>query len=181
MPFSVSGGLQLRANGAPAWKQVTPWFGVTPVPQRLTMTPAQELAAEIMAASRPGEPMTEHQFDAGAMIKDVVRQMKAGNGAAGAVELAGGIQTGELNPDAAHVMIERMKYTPLQFQVHNMTAEAAMRVWAVANTSEREQLGNIIRLKVANSRTIPPAVKVGMIEALGGRKGEEPNAPTGQH
>jgi hypothetical protein len=35
--------------------------------------------------------------------------MKAGNGAAGAVELAGGIQTGELNPDAAHVMIERMK------------------------------------------------------------------------
>jgi hypothetical protein len=48
-------------------------------PPKATIPPAQELAAEIMAASRPGEPMTKHQFDAGAMIKDVVRQMKAGN------------------------------------------------------------------------------------------------------
>jgi hypothetical protein len=154
VPFSISGGAQLRQDDAPAWKQLAPYFGITPVPQRLTMTPAQELSAEITSASMPKEPMTPQQSYRSKLLRDVVKQIKAGNRPEAASLLAGGLQNNILNEAAAQTIIDRLQYNPLQFQVHHMTPDAAMRVWRLASSQERAQLLPIIGAKVANSKTL---------------------------
>jgi hypothetical protein len=53
-----------------------------------------------------------------------------------------------LNEPAVRTMIERLRYDPLQFQVHHMSAEAAMRVWRVANEQERRRLLPIVAVKL---------------------------------
>lgn len=168
-PFSVSGAQQLAVNAAPAWKQVAPFFGLTPVPMRQTMTPAQELAAETFAASMPKEAMTQQQADRSKLVRDVVKQMKSGQSAAGATELANGVKTGALNPDASALVMSRMLYNPLQFQVHHLEPEAAMRVWRVANEAERGQIRGLISVKVANSQSLTAGQKTGFLSELGGK------------
>lgn len=162
VPFSVSGAIKMNENGSPAWKQVAPYFGVTPAPARLTMTPAQELAAEISAASMPKEPRTQESYDRSQIIKSVVRDLQAGNRAQAKAELRGGFDQGKLSPGAAQTLVERLQYTPLQFQVHFMNPEAAMRVWRVANANERQQLQPIIGAAIANSKTMPMAQKLAL-------------------
>lgn len=159
VPFSVSGAAQMHQAGTPAWKQVAPFFGVTPVPARQNMTPAQELAAEIMSASLPTGAMTLHQFEAGKLLKDIVQQMKTGQAAAGIKAASSGIAAGSLNPNTAGLLVERLKYNPLQFQVHHLSAENAMRVWRISNDVEKQQLRGILGVKILNAETLSAAQK----------------------
>lgn len=164
-PFAVSGAMKLKENNAPAWKLVAPFFGFTPVPARQTMTPAQELAAETMAASLPSAPMTNAQFEQHQLMKDILRQIKENPGA-GSRALADGIARGEINPDKATQLVEHLKYNPLQFQVHHMTAEAAMRVWRIANDQEKEQLRGIMAVKVLGAHALSPQQKRVMLKEI---------------
>lgn len=157
VPFSVSGAMKLKDDAAPMWKQIAPFFGVTPAPARMSMTPAQELAAEITAAAMPTEPRTREAYERAQTIKDVVKSIKAGNQPAAVEALRGGLQSGILNESAAQVLVDRLQYNPLQFQVHHMTPEAAMRVWRVAGPDERAQISAIVTAKVVNSKTLPAA------------------------
>ena len=166
VPFSVAGRQKLADDAAPAWKQIAPFFGITPVPSRITMTPAQELAAEITAAAMPKEPRTQEQFEKSKTIKDVVKAIKAGNQPQAVDMLRGGLQKGILNEQAAQTILERLQYNPLQFQVHNMTAVAAMRVWRVASPDEQTQLKPIIAAKVINSKTLDPKLAAGYLDEL---------------
>jgi hypothetical protein len=59
-------------------------------------------------------------------------------------------------------IVDKLQYTPLQFQVHHMDVPAAMRVWRVASSAERDQpsktgqsLRSMIETKIANSKTLP--------------------------
>jgi len=166
IPFSVSGAMKLREDSTPAWKQVAPFFGVTPVPSRMTMTPAQEMAAEITAAAMPSEPRTQASYDRSQLLKQVVRDIKAGQQPKAIAELRGGLDKGILNEAAAQTLVERLQYTPLQFQVHNMTPEAAMRVWRVANADEQMQLLPIVQSKVENSKALTIPEKVAYLREL---------------
>jgi hypothetical protein len=159
VPFSISGAIKLNDDAAPAWKQVAPFFGITPAPSRMTMTPAQELASEITAAAMPKAPRTQEQYDRSKLVKQVVRDIKAGDFQRATTGLEGGLDKGILNENAAVTIIDRLQYTPLQFQVHNMTAEAAMRVWRVANPDERTTLAEILAHKIENSKTLPDEKK----------------------
>ena len=165
VPFSVSAVRQMQKDQTPAWKQVAPFFGVTPVPARMTMTPAQELAAEITAAAMPSEPRTRESYDRSQLIKQIVRDIKGARTNAVA-ELRGGLDKGILNEAAATTLIDRLQYSPLQFQVHNMTPPAAMRVWRVANPQERAQLQPMIQAKVANSVSLSLADKMAYLREL---------------
>jgi len=155
-PFSVSGLMKLRDDAAPVQKQIMPFFGLTVAPSRMTMTPAQALAAEITQGSMPREPRTPEQFDRAKLIKQAVQQLKNGNAPAADELLRGGIERRLLNAGSAQVIIDRLRYSPLQFQVHHMTPDAAMRVWRVANDAERALLKPIIVSKVGGSRTLAP-------------------------
>jgi len=166
-PFSVSGAAKLKEDAAPAWKQVAPFFGVTPVPQRLTMTPAQELASEIMSATMPSAPRTKEQFDRSKLLKEIIAGIKSGGDAPEWVaSLAGGLDAQLLAPNTVEIMLQRLKYNPLQFQVSHFTPEAAMRVWVLANAQEQEDLAPIIAAKIARAKTLWTPEKAALLEKM---------------
>lgn len=168
VPFSVSGAMKLREDAAPLQKQILPFFGITPAPSRMTMTPAQELASELMAAAMPSAPRTQEQFDKSKLVKDAVRAIKTGSREK-TKAFTEAIASGKINADAMTVLIDRLKYSPLQFQVHHLNADDAMRVWRVANAQEREQLEPIIAMKVLNSKTVPVERKGAYLRELTGK------------
>lgn len=157
VPFSVSGARQLQANDAPAWKLVAPFFGVTPVASRILMTPAQEAASEIMAAASAGT-RTREQSDQAQAIRDIIKQMKTDR-QGGVDKLADGIDKGTLNPNAAVMLLQRLHYDTLQFQVHHMTPDAAMKVWRLATPEEKERLWPIVSTKIAHAESLPEGRK----------------------
>lgn len=163
-PFALTGIQQMRQNDSPAWKSAAPFFGFTPVPQRLTMTPAQELASELMANG--ADVQTQEQFDRKKVITDAVAQIKKGNPSAGLSALASGLQSETLNPNAMQVMIDRLKYNPLQFQVSHLTPAAAIRVWNIATDDEKASLKPILAAKIANAKTMWPTDKAKMLQNL---------------
>ena len=148
IPFSVSGAQRLAEDEAPTWKRVAPYFGVTPVPARITLSPAQELAAEITAAALPVGARTRQQSDRSKLLAEIVRDFKTGKTAAARSALAGGISAGVLNENSMDVMMTRLQYTPLQFQVQHMNRDSAIRVWRLANEQERDQLRGIVQAKM---------------------------------
>jgi hypothetical protein len=166
IPFSVSGYLKLHQDATPAWQQAAPFFGITPAPARMSMTPAQELAAEITAAAMPKEPRTQASYDRSQLIKQVVKDLKTGNRPQAVAELRGGLQAGILNEGAAQTLVERLQYTPLQFQVHHMTPEAAMRVWRLASPDEQTQLKAIVLSKIANAKGLDPQQAAAYVKEL---------------
>ena len=146
IPFSVSGTLKLREDAAPLHKQLMPFFGFTPVPKRLSYSPAQELAAEIMANAMPSGPRTREQYDRSKLIAEMAAKIKVG----GDIDVP-------INPAWSALLIDRLEYTPLQHQVHHFSAAAAMRVWRVANEQERASLRAIITAKLGSkSSSAPP-------------------------
>jgi hypothetical protein len=166
IPFSVSGTQQLREDDAPLRKQVLPFFGITPAPARLTMTPAQALASDIIGDSMPKGPRTREQFDKSTIIKEIVADMKARKPDA-VNQMTDAIRSGKLQPAAIDTILNRVRYSPLQFQVLNMEAEPAMRVWRVANDQERQALRPLIAPKILNSKTVPVAQKQAHLQELG--------------
>ena len=173
-PFAVSGALKLREDDAPLWKQVAPFFGITPAPARFSMTPAQELAADLTAAAMPKGVRTQEQFDRSKALKDVVQQIRKEGPQAAAETLRGGLQAGTLTPHTVQTLIEKANYTPLQFQVHHMEATAAMRVWRVASPPERETLRNIIGVKVMGAQALPMDRRMQFLRELGFQPGAKP-------
>jgi hypothetical protein len=148
---------------------VLPYFGITPVPTRLTMTPAQELAAELMAEQMPAAGKTREQFDKARLIRDLVADFKSKD----AEKIAGardqfydGVRRGMLTPDSVRVILDKMVFTPLQFQAHMMDVGSAMRVWRVANDQEKPALRAIIEMKVLGSRVVPQEEKVKFLREL---------------
>ena len=166
IPFSVSGIQKLREQDSPARKSIAPFFGVTPVPGRITMTPAQERAANIMVKAMPEEPRTQEQYDKSKLIKDIAKQIKTGKPEAARDALRGGLQAGTINEAAMQTLIDRLKYNPLQFQVHHMTPAAAMQVWRLANADERAQIKPIIAAIVANSKSLDQKLAIGYLQEL---------------
>jgi hypothetical protein len=157
-PFSVSGAMKLREDASPMQKQVLPFFGITPAPSRMTMTPAQELASDLMASGMGDEPLTQEQFDKSKMIRDAVRAIKTGKGD-GTKVLGEAIASGKLNPDATSALIDRLKYTPLQFQVFHLGTADAMKVWRVADPNEQAELQPLLVTKILNSKVVKPEDK----------------------
>lgn len=156
IPFSVSGVQKLQELKAPIQQQILPFFGITPVPVRLTMSPAQELAAEITAANLPSAPRTQEQFDRTKLVREILQDFRDGQNTAGRTALAQGFQTGRLNVNTVTTILDKLQYTPLQFQVHHMDVPTAMRVWRVARPDERTSLTPMLALKVATSKTLTP-------------------------
>lgn len=167
IPFSVAGMMKLREGSAPAWQQIAPFFGITPAPTRMTMTAAQELAAEITAAAMPTAPRTQEQYEKSQTIREAVQAIKAGTpSVAKEILLRGGLNPTNLNAAASQTIVDRLKFSPLQYQVHNMTAVAAMQVWRVADTNEQALLKPIIAAKIENSKTLGTSQQVIYLDEL---------------
>lgn len=158
VPFSVSGIQKLKEQGSPAWKFWAPYVGITPVPMRMTMTPAQELSAEIMQGFMPSAPRTREDADERTLLKQLVDDLKRGQAdparrqAALKLMADNGARLAEtLTPERLVVLAKQVGYTPLQFQVHMMPADYALKVWAIASDDERRLLAPIMASKLGRT------------------------------
>ncbi|HUB86348.1 MAG TPA: hypothetical protein VMB22_00535, partial [Verrucomicrobiae bacterium] len=80
--------------------------------------------------------------------------------------LHAGLDAQTLDPDTMAIMLNRLKYTPLQFEVSHFTPDAALRVYKIATPAEQAQLRPILLAKLARARTLWPAAKVQMMESV---------------
>jgi N12 class adenine-specific DNA methylase len=169
VPFSVSGQMKLAEDGSPAWKRWAPYVGITPVPQRMTMTPAQELASEIMHGFMPKRPRTKTEAEEAKLLRTLVDDLKAGQEEKlrSLIQEKGARLAESLTPERMVVLAKKVGYTPLQFHTHMMPAEDALRVWRIASPSERMQLASIMATKLGNVRD--PVVLRKAMEVLGSR------------
>ncbi len=177
VPFSFSAAMKLYDDGSPGWKLIAPFFGLTPVPLRDTMSPAQNLAAEIMQGSMPQEAMTLDQAARGKLVRDIVHKFKNGDQSGAAEDLTTAVQTQALAPNAASLFFSKIKYTPLQFQVNHFTPEQAMRVWRLANPAEQEELRLLVGRKINAADSLPFDTKMKMMNEVTGSISSQTPAP----
>jgi hypothetical protein len=173
-PFAVAGMQKLQEEGAPPWKFWAPYIGITPVPQRMTMSPAQELASEIMAGFMPSAPRTREDMEESQLLKTLVDDLRRGQSDPSRAEHArkfisenAGRLAETLTPERMVVLAKHVGYSPLQFQVHMMPAEYALKVWKVASPQERLLLAPILASKL--SRTKDPKVRRQALDMLNAR------------
>lgn len=171
IPFSVSGAQKLHEDpGAGATEWVLPFFGVVPAKRVLTMTPAEALASDIMAASMPVGSRTREQFERSKLIKQLAQEIKQDR-AAGEAHTREAAQSGAIRvDDISSRIIPRLTLTPMQYQIRVMKPEDAMRVWDLANPSERAELRDQVLLKLARSKTLDPETLKRYVDVVVGNK-----------
>ena len=165
-PFSVSGALKLAEDAAPLHKQIMPFFGIVPAPQRNVMSPTENYFAEQMAAQMPSGAMPRERFDRAKLLREIVRDIKAGRQPEALVKFQDGLSRGLLNAASMETMIGRLKYSPLQFQASHLDSETGMRGWRMASPVEREQLLPVVASKIVNSKSVPVEQKQAWLSEL---------------
>jgi hypothetical protein len=165
-PFSVSGAKKLAEDAAPLHKQILPFFGIVPTAQRNLMSPAEAFFAEAMADQMPQRAMPREAFDRSKLLREIVANIKTGRLPEARAKYQDGISRGLLNAGSVQTMIERLRYSPLQFQATHVDSETAMRGWRMGSPAERAQLLPIVAAKVANSKSVPPETKLAWLAEL---------------
>jgi hypothetical protein len=163
-PFSVSGTMKLAEDQAPIAQLVLPFIGVVPAKKALLMSPAETLAADITRDSMDVGGRTREQFNHSQVLKSIVQDIRR-NGEQGLV-LPKSVAAGQVRPDDVTTITSMLNTTPLQYQVGRMSPENAMRVWRLANAAERQQLGDRVAAKVANSKVLDPAKQSAYLQEL---------------
>lgn len=157
-PFSISRTMKLAEAKSPTAQLVLPFFGIVPAKRALTMTPAETLAGEIIRSSLPVGARTQEQADHSQMLKKIVQDMRNVPGAK--------VDTSQLRTGDEKTLVSMLTLKPLQYQVHKMSPEDAMRVWRLANAEERGLLQQQVALKLANSKTLDPVKRTAMLNEL---------------
>jgi hypothetical protein len=162
-PFSVSGTMKLAEENAPASQLALPFLGIVPAKKALTMTPAETLAADIMQKTLPAGARTRLQADHSALLRSLAQDMRSVPGAKPKLDPQVAAQ---LRPGDEQALVSMLTLTPLQYQVHKMSAEDAVRVWRLATPAEREALREQVLVKLAKSPTLEAGKRTAMLKEV---------------
>jgi hypothetical protein len=145
-PFAIRGALKLNESRPTFGEYFLPFFGFVPAKSSLTMTPAQNRAAELMRNQLPAGARTQEQAEHAGLMKQLVQDLKAGGHIPSLAEL----HTGDLK-----ALQKRVGTTPFKYQLTKLGLDDAMKVWDLANTEERAQIRELIINKVGRSKAVP--------------------------
>jgi hypothetical protein len=154
-PFSITGYQKMAEADSPELQRLLPFVGVVPAKRAVVMTPAEARAADIMQGMMPAGTRTKEEFERSKFKGELVRDLKL-NPMKGKEELVKGVNAGKLSVDDVTQLINRTQLSPLQYQVHKMPAEQAMKVWDLANDKERGELRAILAMKLADAKNLDP-------------------------
>lgn len=144
VPFSIQGANKMREANEPISKQILPFIGIVPAPRDVNKTEAELLASEINRGKQSLAPRTQEQYDKGQMILRIKRDLQAGS--TDSLEYAR--STGAISRDTYSNLKAMKGQTPLQQQVHGMSAEEAMRVYLVARPEEKQAIEKMVKTKI---------------------------------
>jgi hypothetical protein len=150
-PFSVTGAVKLSESNPQPTDYVLPFFGFVPAKAALTMTPAQNRAAELYRDTLPSGARSPEQADHSQLLRQLVRDMREFD----PDNLLNGQNLTNLQPGDLKRVLSGVKVTPFQYQVTKLPLRDAMKVWDLSNDSEREQLRLILMKKFNTSKTVP--------------------------
>jgi len=164
-PFSITGAQKISDdNGSPA-QFALPFFGFVTAKKAITMSPAETKAAEIMQDMMPQGSRTRAQFEHSQMVKQLITDIRR-DPALGSQNLALAQSTNGVSASDMSRIESSLTLTPLQYQVHKMNLDNAMKIWDLANSDERNQLKYQIAEKISNSKTIDSSTKTLYLKAV---------------
>lgn len=165
LPFAVTSTQKLRESKPTLGQQVLPFFGFVPAKQELSMSPAQIRAAELYRETQPQGARTADEANHGPLFAQLMRDMKAAD-PNWQTALTASLQTGQLRATDIPRLLQSLPLNPLQYQVKKLEAEPAMKVWDLANATERQQIRAILLQKIATSKTLTPKQKGSYIRVM---------------
>jgi len=144
VPFSLQGMQKMKEAEVPISKQLLPFIGILPAPRNVNKTEAELLASEINQGKRMNAPRTTEQAQRAQLEMRIRRDLQAGSTAS--LEVAK--EQGQISHNE-YIRLKAMKgMSPLQQQVHDMSADEIMRVYNVATPAEKLQLEKIVKAKI---------------------------------
>ncbi len=148
VPFSVRASQRFTELGGnnSALAKLGPWFGAVPAPRYATQTPAETMAGEITRAGMTG--MTQAQSAHARLVTELVRDVRTGKVNDEGTFMARAGQAKVKDRAELTRIQERVLWTPLQYQIHKMPLESAMRVFDVASDGERLSLAPFLAEKI---------------------------------
>jgi len=160
VPFSVTGEAKLKDEGATGIKRIGPYFGVTPMPVRMAMTPAQAEAAAITASGFSNKARSHEEFERSQIMAKVMSLDRVGRHEEAMDALQAGVASGMVGKAGYTALGKRLQLTPLQWQVKHMSPEdEGYRVWRLANDGEKAALQPILaarmQAKYSSINTLP--------------------------
>jgi hypothetical protein len=166
-PFGVQGYQRMSEEDLPGVRKVLPFVGFAPAPQSLTATPAEEKAREIMADKGELGGRTAEQAERSQMKRDMAKRIKRGDPEA-RKELGRAVAEGKISREEFDQTNRRASMTNLQWHVRGMDAVDALKVYRLADKSEREEIRDVVRAHVRDSRDprIPTTKKGSIIGAV---------------
>lgn len=148
-PFSTTAAQKLKESNMPAeaaW--ILPWVGVVPASRAVTMTRAEAKAAEVMQNLLPRGARTREQTQHAQAVAEVVRDVRMGriNNEGQFVQR---VRAAGVKDKAELTRIkERVRWTPLQYQVAKMPLAPAMDVFDLGTEAEKTSLAPLLADKI---------------------------------
>ena len=71
-----------------------------------------------------------------------------------------------ITPGQLQVMLQKLRWSPYEFQVHMMASEDAMKVWRIASPQERNQITAALAAKILASKTASKTNQVQWLREL---------------
>lgn len=108
-------------------------------------SPLEKMAHQLRIAGIPDKPQSEEKQDENRRNVQMVEKLRQGK--ATSTDLWNLVNQGKMTPREASAVMDRSQMTELQYDVHHLSLEDAMEVYAKADASERAELHDIMEAK----------------------------------
>jgi hypothetical protein len=143
VPFGIRNATQAGSVRG----SIMPFIGVTPAPKSVLNTQAEELAGELARESMPVGGKTKEAAEKAANVRQVRKGFAAGKDTRDEA-----LASGKITADDANRIGREEGQSYLFRTVHKLDDNAALKVLAVSNEKERDQLYDMVIAKIYNSR-----------------------------
>lgn len=111
-------------------------------------TPLEQMAHKLRIENIPDKPESEEKQDEGRRNVQMVQKIREGK--ATTADLWNLVNQGKMTPREASAVMARAQMTELQYDVHHLSLDDAMKIYAKADNSERAELHDILEEKRAS-------------------------------
>ena len=161
MPFGVRQVQRSNEQGLSARDKVMPFFGLVPAPSALNESKAERLARELQKERLPRGARSQEQADRSKLKRELGRSIARGEGIGAAAKAA--VVSGELTTRDALTAAKAGKQSSLQRSFNGLPIDDALKVWAVADEDERQQLRPMLGRKILGLKLKPRAEREKML------------------
>lgn len=153
IPFGIRNAQKNMQNDKELRDIVEPFIGITPAPYDINQTKAETLAHRISAQKMPIGGRTQEQAEHSKVLRDFSKRLKLNDPNVRA-EMFQAIRDRKITPMQVAKINRESNLTPLQRQVLHFSAAEIKKVYDLATPEEKKQIENMMKAKIARSKTL---------------------------